>query len=102
MKAFFLPILIILLFTSCKDEMETQAELTARKLKADISLKGINISSVSVSSIYDSSIIFAGSSYVITSEGFIVITTNADSSATFNLGELKSYIISSNSLFLYY
>jgi hypothetical protein len=102
MRVFHLSLLLILLFTSCKDEMETQAELTAKKIKADINSGATNIQSISVLDIYDATPIFVGSSYVITSDGFIVITTNADESATFNLGELKSYVIASNSLILYY
>lgn len=102
MRNFYLVFLLIFLFTSCKDEMETQAEVTARKLQADISAHAASIESISVLRIYDDSAIFVGSSYVISSDGFIVITTNADQSATFNLGELKSYRISSNSLTLYY
>jgi hypothetical protein len=100
MKLLHLSFFLVFLFTSCDEESETQAELTAKKLKADISSR--TIETISVLSIYDATPIFVGSRYEVTSDGFIIVTTNADSSATFNLGELKSYLISAGSLNLYY
>jgi hypothetical protein len=100
MKFYQLAFLLIFLSTSCKDDTETQAQLTAKKLTADIKSSGAIISEVLVSSIYDGSRIFYGTRYTINSDGFIIITDT--SSATFNLGELKSYIISPSSLTLYY
>jgi hypothetical protein len=99
MKVFYLSLFLIFLFTSCNDEMETEAQLTAKKLKADIGAK--NIQSISVSSVYDGTLIFVGSSYAISSDGFIVVKTDIDT-VTFNLGELKSYQVLTNSLYLYY
>jgi hypothetical protein len=99
MKVFRLSLFLIFLLTSCNDEMETDAQLTAKKLKADIGWKTID--TISVTSIYDGAPIFQGTTYSITSDGFMVVRANTNS-ATFNLGEMKSYRILDNFLILYY
>lgn len=101
MRPFYLVFLLMFLFPSCKDALETPGELMAKKLETDIKSSGENIQYISVYSIYNNSIIFSGTSSSITSDGFIIIT-NANESATFNLGELKSYKITSNGLALFY
>lgn len=88
MKVLYFLFFAIFFISSCEEEMQTQAELTAIKLRADISAAGTDIESISVLNMYDDAAIFVGSAYTISSDGFIVITTNADQSATFNLGEL--------------
>ncbi len=99
MRVFHLSLFLIFLFTSCSDEMETEAQLTAKKLKSDIG--GKNIQSILVTNIYDGTRIFVGTTYSISSDGFIVVTSINDT-ATFNLGELKSYQVSFDSLVTYY
>lgn len=99
MRVFQLSLFLIFLFTSCNDEIETEAQLTAKKLKSDIG--GKNIQSILVTTMYDGTRIFLGTSYSITSDGFIAVSTTTDT-ATFNLGELKSYVVSTDLLVLYY
>ena len=101
MKAILFSFLLIFLLISCNEDM-TQAQLTAKKMKADISATKENIYSISVFDFYDNTLKFSGTSYVFRSDGFIVITTNAGQSHTFNLGEIKSYSIPSHELDLYY
>ena len=100
MKALKMSLFLLFLVAACDDDTMTSAQLTAQKLKKDIN--SANILSVSVVNIYDGSPIFIGSTYKITSDGFIVVTTDAAASATFNLGELKSYQITPNSFTLFY
>jgi hypothetical protein len=61
MKVLRLSLFLIFLLTSCNDEMETDAQLTAKKLKADIG--GKIIDTILVTSIYDGAPIFQGTTY---------------------------------------
>jgi len=99
MKTLKLSFFLFLLLAACgEDDTMTSAQLTAKRLKKDISERREIISNIDV---YNGNSIFSGSSYKITSDGFIVVSTGA-SSATFNLEQLKSYIIGTNSLTLYF
>lgn len=104
MRVIFLSFFLIFTFTACSDdvEFETEAQLTAKRLKADINTNATNIVSIYVLNFSDASLIFSGSSYEITSDGFIVITSDADVTTTYNLGEIKNYIVTPSILALYY
>jgi hypothetical protein len=104
MRVIYLSFLLIFTITACteKIEIKTEAQLTAEKLKADISSHEEDIKRIHVINFYDITSFFEGSSYVITSGGLIVITTTGPVSATFNLGELKSYALYNDLLILYY
>lgn len=104
MRVIFLSFFLIFTFTACSDdvEFETEAQLTAKRLKADIKTNATNIVSIFVLNYSDASLIFSGSSYEISSDGFIVITSDEAVSVTYNLGEIKSYVVAPSILALYY
>lgn len=103
MKGFHLLILLLfLLSAACEDATETQAELTSKKIQADIRSKGANIQNIFVAEFYGSGASLVGTKYLFTSDGFIVVDNSAGQSVTYNLGEVKGYLISDDSLTLYF
>jgi len=106
MRVIYLSFFLIFALTACSDDVtfETEAQLTAKRLQADINAEAANIQVIYVIDLSNetNALIFTGSSYVITTDGFIVLTSDAEVTQTFNLGELKSYIVSGSILALYY
>ncbi len=91
MKKYFALLMFTCLLFSCqKDDISpTQGQLTAARLKSDIGSK--SISSATVHEL--NSIIGGGTSFKITDDGFIVLST-VGAPQTFNLENLVSYQIS--------
>ena len=81
-----------LVVLSCSKESisPTQGQVTATKLKNDISTKGAKITSIDVTT-NNGLTHFSGTSYSITSDGFITVSDANGTIMTYNLGQLKSY-----------
>ena len=99
MKTPYLLCFLFFFVTSCsKNSLSpTQGELTAAKLKADISGKSITSVYISFSNGSGS---FNGTSYTITSDGFINVVGANQNNATYNLEQLKFYQIYPPTLYL--
>jgi hypothetical protein len=107
MKIIPVVILVTFIFGSCSKESvsPTDAQLTATKIQNDITQKAGKLTYIGVFSATNGALMYEGTAYSITSDGFIYISNNTStstSSATFNLGQLKFYQIFPGSLDLYF